>query len=247
MDWFRMYGEMMDDPKIGTLDDAAFRTWIELLCVACKAESEGNTKLTEGTLSWALRRNATETLQQLLHRGLVTLNETGEIVITNWNKRQKKSDSSTERVKRHREKSKQINDVRACNVTETLAKRDSNGLEKRREEKNREEEKKEKTTRVAALSCSDLVADGVSEEAATEFLALRKQKRSPLTPTAWNGIKREASKAGLSVHDAVTKCIERGWRGFEAEWVMPSPAKPPHTEKFDPVAYVNRNRFPGLK
>lgn len=138
MDWFRMYGEMMDDPKIGTLDDAAFRTWVELLCTACKAEDGGNTHLTENDIDWAFRRNARETLQKLLQRDLVTVTETGEIVITSWEKRQKKSDSSTDRVRAHRQKAKQDKDSQEDYQDETLQKRKGNGLEKRREEKNKD-------------------------------------------------------------------------------------------------------------
>ena len=137
MDWFRMYGEMMDDPKIGTLDDAAFRTWVELLCTACKAEDGGNTRLTKDDIDWAFRRNASETLQKLLQRELVTVTETGEIVITSWEKRQKKSDSSTGRVREHRAKAKLDKGSQEDTKDETLQKRKGNGLEKSREEKNK--------------------------------------------------------------------------------------------------------------
>lgn len=137
MDWFRMYGEMIDDPKIGTLDDAAFRTWVELLCAACKAEDNGNTHLKQADLNWVFRRNADVTLQQLLHRELVTVDVTGDICITKWQQRQKKSDSSADRVRAHRAKAKQDKDLEEGNDTETLQKRSCNGLEKRREEKKR--------------------------------------------------------------------------------------------------------------
>ena len=139
MDWFRMYGEMMDDPKIGTLTDAEFRTWVELLCTACKAEDDGNTHLTEADINWALRRNATETLQKLLNRDLVTINDAGQIVICSWEKRQKKSDSSTERVRAYREKSKQDKALDESNATESLKKQTLSGLEVRREEMRRDE------------------------------------------------------------------------------------------------------------
>jgi len=85
--------------------------------------------------------------------------------------------------------------------------------------------RKEKTKRVTALSCSDLMADGLSEETANEWLAFRRQKRAPLTATAWEGIKREAAKAGWVMQDVVTKCMARGWQGFEADWVAAGMAK----------------------
>lgn len=104
MDWFRMYGDMPDDPKIGTLSDAEFRTWVELLCAACKANDSGNTQLTKETVNWALRRDVTVTVTTLSQRELVTENENGEYVIKAWEKRQYKKDSSAERTRRYRER-----------------------------------------------------------------------------------------------------------------------------------------------
>lgn len=104
MDWFRMYGDMPDDPKIGTLSDAEFRTWVELLCAACKANDAGNTQLTKETVNWALRRDVTVTVTTLSQRELVTENENGEYIIKAWEKRQYKKDSSAERTRRYRER-----------------------------------------------------------------------------------------------------------------------------------------------
>lgn len=60
--------------------------------------------------------------------------------------------------------------------------------------------------------------DDVPEDVWRDFLAVRKAKRSPLTPKAFEGIEREAKKAGLSITEALTICIERGWQGFQASW-----------------------------
>lgn len=108
MPWFRMYHEMIDDPKIGTLNDAEFRLWIDILCLACKAGSGGDTNLTVTETEWKRRCNVNETLQKLLHTGLVTLhhNKNGDetIFVNKWKTRQYQSDSSTERVQKHRSK-----------------------------------------------------------------------------------------------------------------------------------------------
>ena len=129
MQWFRLYAEMIDDPKVGTLSDAEFRTWIELLCVTCLENIDGDTGLTVDELSWKLRRNVTETLQKLLHRNLVTFidweNGRETVAITHWNKRQFKSDHVSERVRKYREKQR----ISECNVTETLQKRYCNGAD----------------------------------------------------------------------------------------------------------------------
>lgn len=155
MDWFRLYAELPSDPKIGTLDDANFRTFIELLCFACKAERAGNTELTQETVNWALRRNVSDAFQVLFQRNLIELNDAGEICITNWEKRQAKSDSSTERVRQFRERKRLENRASEgssdgngnAKQDETLPEQDGNGAEKNREEKNREEKKKTKPIR----------------------------------------------------------------------------------------------------
>lgn len=64
-----------------------------------------------------------------------------------------------------------------------------------------------------------LVAEGVSNAVATEFLALRSRKRAPLTPLAWAGIRKQVTLAGWSLDEALRKCVERDWRSFEATWV----------------------------
>lgn len=107
--------------------------------------------------------------------------------------------------------------------------------------------KKKETTspaaRVPSLSAPDLEGMGVENQTAVEFLAIRKRKRAPLTELAMDGIRREATAAGWTVNAALKKCIERGWQSFEASWVQPRAS--PTAQKFDPSAYVNRNRTPG--
>ena len=111
MPWFRMYHEMVDDPKIGTLTDSEFRLWVELLCLACQACNGGNTNLTVTETEWKLRRSVSETLPKLLHIGIVTLHadERGKetILISKWKNRQFQSDTSTPRVQRYRDKLKE--------------------------------------------------------------------------------------------------------------------------------------------
>ena len=60
--------------------------------------------------------------------------------------------------------------------------------------------------------------DGVDDQVWTDFLAIRKAKRSPLSATALAGIGREADKAGITLADALVVCCERGWTGFRADW-----------------------------
>lgn len=110
MPWFRLYAEMLEDPKIGTLSDAEFRTWVEILCLACQAGDGGSTNLTVSETEWKLRRNVSETVKELLKRGIVTLqaDDSGNEIVTvaKWKKRQYQSDISTGRVRKFRDKQK---------------------------------------------------------------------------------------------------------------------------------------------
>ena len=66
---------------------------------------------------------------------------------------------------------------------------------------------------------SDLLAEfGIVGQLAEDFLKLRKAKSAPITETALKGFQREATKAGISLSDAITIAIERNWRGFNASW-----------------------------
>lgn len=74
-----------------------------------------------------------------------------------------------------------------------------------------------KTTRAPRTSPS---LAGVDPQIASDWIAMRKQKRAAVTETAVAGIRREAEKAGLSLQDALAMCCARGWTGFKAEWVQ---------------------------
>lgn len=95
-------------------------------------------------------------------------------------------------------------------------------------------------------SLSDLIERGVSEQVAEDWLSLRKKKKAEVTKTAVDGIQREATKAGIDLDTALQTCCARGWTGFNATWMQDRSSQAANG-KFDPVAYVNRNRFAGAK
>lgn len=218
MDWCRLYAKMRNDPNIGTMDDATFRTFVELMMVATEEESDGNTNLTEAGIDWALRRNASVTLHELLHRKLVTVDETGLIWVANWGDLQKRGDSSAERVAKHRANQR----LSSIDAPVTLQKRSGNALDKSREDKSREEKPK-KTSSSRFDARKHLVDQGVDELVADDWLDLRKRLKAPATETAIDGIEREAKKAGIGLQDALAVSCQRGWRGFSAEWVKEKP------------------------
>lgn len=77
--------------------------------------------------------------------------------------------------------------------------------------------KKEKVK--VEYTADDLVSVGIDGAVARDFLLIRRQKKAMLTETALKGIVREAQKAGYSLEQALSTCVERNWVGFNAEWV----------------------------
>lgn len=61
-------------------------------------------------------------------------------------------------------------------------------------------------------------------ELLADYLKLRKAKKAgDFTETAFKGIEREATLAGISVEQAISICCERGWVGFKADWIAIKP------------------------
>jgi hypothetical protein len=96
-------------------------------------------------------------------------------------------------------------------------------------ERETETETKRETKKETAIA---VCPNEVDEQVWSDFLALRKVKKAPLTITALAGIKREADKANWSLDRAITECVSRGWTGFKAEWVAD---KPKLVNRFDVV------------
>lgn len=123
MKWFRFYTEALDDPKVQRLDPVTFKNWVNLLCVAAKNDG----KLpSNDDLAFALRMDviAIESLlDRLLIAGLIDVMKGGEngkhIAPHNWSKRQYKSDTSNERVKRYRERTKNVSETPPDTETDT--------------------------------------------------------------------------------------------------------------------------------
>lgn len=90
------------------------------------------------------------------------------------------------------------------------------------------QENTDKKNACALVSVAQLEADGLPGDLAAEWLAHRKRQRAALTPRAWAGLKKQAAAADKTPAEAVQMALERGWRGFEAGWMVdknkPAPA-----------------------
>lgn len=61
--------------------------------------------------------------------------------------------------------------------------------------------------------------EGVSDEVWTDWQALKRKLCKSCTQRMVNAIVREAAKAGMTVEEAMIYQLEKGWKGFEADWV----------------------------
>lgn len=59
----------------------------------------------------------------------------------------------------------------------------------------------------------------VEQEDWDEYLALRKEKKMPLTLRALSRLRSEGEKANLSMQEVIVRCLEEGWGGFKAKWI----------------------------
>lgn len=141
--WFRFYDDAMHDPKLLRLSDSTYRAWTILLCVASKhngvlppAEEIAVTLRCKPALvaGW---------IAELVSVVLLDKTESGYIP-HNWEGRQYKSDSSAERVKRHRDKARNA----TCNVTPPVTGNVTVTVQNRTEA---DTETEQKETRVTAL------------------------------------------------------------------------------------------------
>lgn len=123
MKWFRFYSEFRHDTKLKRMPIAHRYAFVVLLCLASDQEQRGIiSKLDDEDIAFELEmeHDDWQTLRAKFKvKGLIDFTSKGEIIITNWDKRQFSSDTSNERVSKHREKNKK----QACNVTVTEVKR----------------------------------------------------------------------------------------------------------------------------
>ena len=121
--WFRFYSEVLDDPKVQRLDGETFKMWVNILCLTAK--NDGHLPPV-ADMAFALRiaPNVCETVvERLLNGGLIDRVNGGangwHYAPHGWEKRQYKSDSSNERVKRYRQRFKTVSETPPETETET--------------------------------------------------------------------------------------------------------------------------------
>lgn len=106
--WFRLYDELLDDPKVQSLPPEDFKAWVNLLCLANR--NEGRLPSVEA-IAFALRIDniaARSLVDRFLIGGLIDKVKGGSIgwgiAPHGWTQRQYKSDNNNQYVKAYRER-----------------------------------------------------------------------------------------------------------------------------------------------
>lgn len=82
-----------------------------------------------------------------------------------------------------------------------------------------------------------------NEKIVTEWLEVRKKKKLTNSETAFNGFIKQVEKSGFPITDVLTKCVEKSWGGFEAEWLVVKPNEQKQGESTSALQESINNRF----
>ena len=108
--WWRAYDGCVDDPKLRMLSDETFRAWFHLCCIA--SANDGLLPSID-VVAFKLRcdvEQAKKYIRELSAKNLIDLEET-EQKMHDWGEWQYKSDVSTPRVKRFRERQRNVSET----------------------------------------------------------------------------------------------------------------------------------------
>jgi hypothetical protein len=240
--WFRHYAGLCRDDKLVSAAIKAKQPvervvwiWAAILESAAEIDDAGRFEFDPAEAAYFLRSGEDDILavvSALEHGGRVVA---GHVV--NWGRRQFASDRSKERVAAHRERK------RAETVQHEDAPTSRNGVvtlqpcygnapetetDTKTEKKEREESRADAAQPLAPVkkshSSEDLAklrfkALGVPDDLLADFIRLRKAKKLPLTDTAALGLIDKFQQAGMTETEGIRTCIERGWGGFNPEWL----------------------------
>lgn len=119
MDWFRLYDSIIDDPKILQLSDEFRWLFVVLLSISSR-QSERGSLPNQSEIAIHMRVTKSKckrVISRFIELGFIDVNkEEGTLSVHGWDSRQRRSDSSAERVARHRDRYSE----RSCNVTNPL-------------------------------------------------------------------------------------------------------------------------------
>jgi hypothetical protein len=218
--WFRFYSEALEDPKVQRLDGETFKAWVNLLCLAAK--NSGRLPPVED-VAFALRIGADAAqalLDRLFNASLLDRSKSGSgfrYAPHGWQERQYKSDTSTERVKRFRQRSETVTETPPDTETENRIRA----------------EKKEAVASCLKVAFSFDPPLGVSDEQWEAFSGQRKKKLNERSYLLLTNKLIKLSAQGHDPGELIDLAIENGW---ETVW-------PPRQQRETPKQYVSASGY----
>lgn len=104
------------------------------------------------------------------------------------------------------------------NANKTEQKRNKNGI--KTQKSTTKELKNENNLNKEVFSFKkSLLGLGVENQVVSDWLAVRRKKKASNTETAFNGIKSQIEKSGLSANECIKIAVERSWQGFNYKWL----------------------------
>jgi hypothetical protein len=204
MQWFRVYNEILDDPKIAKMDGETFRCFIYLLAVISEQESEGILNMRVEDAAWRLRISPellSNAITYMIDNKIIRKDK-NRIIIINWNKRQFSSDDVSKRVKRYREK--------RCNVTGNVT---SNVIDT--ETDTETDTDTDTDTEKKQNADAFVLPEWIPKKTWTEYLKTRKKKKAAETKYALDLVISELQKIKTTHNhdpvDVLNKSIKSGW------------------------------------
>lgn len=206
MQWFRFYGDAVNDPKVQSLTGEQFKFWVNLLCVA--SQSDGGIKISD--LPFILRdtRANIERLVSDLKAAslLVSSNQSSDYVAPHqWNKRQYKSDTSAARTRRYRDGKRDV----------TVTPPDT--------------EQKQNRTPIAPKGDILVLPDWLPLEDWSGFIEMRKAIKKPMTDRAAQMIIKKLQTMKAKPSDILQQSIINNWQDIfelrENRYEKPKPQR----------------------
>lgn len=235
LQWFRLYHRMIDDEKLRLL---AFEDRWHFIAVCC-LKADGLLDEPEGPLKWrkvavkmgVQARELDEIKRRLSEVGLVDEN----MQPLAWDDLQYRSDTSTERVRKYRGKTKASEPKQPRNVSVTPQETDTETeISSLRSESARQASPRQQLETV------------IDADRAGAVLEHRQRIRKPLTAHAAKLLAGKFAKCA-DPNAAADAMIANGWQGFEPEWLVnrqsrgSPPNQPRGSDYFDIAAEFLEN------
>lgn len=204
--WFRFYHEWDSDPKVQMMPEVMQRRLVMLFCWRCKGETF---HVTRAAFHWRVTEaDLAETKELFMRQGFIDANWD----LLNWNRRQFLSDSSTDRVRRHREALKHDETLHETVVPVTVTAPDTDTDTETDTEAKKTKAKAPAKDRPSPFSLPEWINAGTWKD----FEEMRQRKRAPLTDRARRGIMAELEKirnAGGDPEPVLLQSITNAWSG----------------------------------